>query len=81
MKKESRIEKCPHCGSDWGAMTKMTLINVPKAYRFDGSEDYNGEMYDNAEKIIDKPTVYCQRCGKAICSWNVFCRRNDIVPF
>ena len=79
--KRKRIEKCPHCGSDWGVFIKMTLINVPKNLNFDGSEAYNGEMYDNAEKIIDKPTVYCQECGKAICRWDTFCAMNDIMPF
>lgn len=76
-----RIERCPHCGSDWGVFTKMTLINVPIAYKFDGSLDDNTEMYDNAEKIIEKPTVYCQRCGKAICRWDKFCAANDILPY
>ena len=79
--KRQRIDKCPHCNSDWGVFVKMTLINVPKNYNFDGSEGHNGEMYDNAEKIIDKPTVYCQRCGKAICRWDKFCAANDIIPF
>ena len=58
------IKECPHCHSDWGVFTKSDLINVPTNYNFDGSRAYNGEMYDNAEKIIDKPTVYCQKCGK-----------------
>lgn len=75
------IKECPHCHSDWGIFTKSDLINVPTNYNFDGSRAYNGEMYDNAEKIIDKPTVYCQRCGKKICSWNKFCKRNGISPY
>ena len=52
------ITECPHCHSDWGVFTKSDLINVPINYNFDGSRAYNGEMYDNAEKIIDKATVY-----------------------
>ena len=75
------LTECPHCHSDCGVFTKIDLINVPKNYNFDGTEAYNGEMYDNAEKIIDKPTVYCQKCGKAICRWDKFCARTGILPF
>ena len=75
------IKECPHCHSNMGVYTKSDLINVPHRYNFDGSDDYNGEMYDNAEKTIWKPTVYCQNCDKRICSWYEFCRRNDILPF
>ena len=69
------IERCPHCGSDWGVYIKKDLINVPYKFKFDGSEDYNGEMYDNAEKIIDKENVYCQACDKVIC------RMSTLVAF
>lgn len=76
-----RIDKCPHCGSDWGVFVKFDLINVPRNIGFHGEDQYNGEMYDNAERIINKPTVYCQECSKPICRWETFCRRNDIAPF
>lgn len=79
--KSERIDKCPHCGSDWGVYLKMDLFNVPRNIGFDGKEQYNGEMYDNAERTVEKPTVYCQKCGKPICRWFTFCRRNDIIPF
>lgn len=79
--KRQRIERCPHCDSDLGVYTKMDLINVPRNMNFDGSEGDNGEMYDNAEKIVDKSGVYCQKCNKLICRWFTFCACNDIVPF
>ena len=78
--KMKRIDKCPHCGSTWGVYTKMDLINVHRNLNFDGSEGYNGEMYDNAERITDKSGVYCQECDKLICHWFTFCACNDIVP-
>ncbi|MBQ2768070.1 MAG: hypothetical protein IJF49_08365 [Clostridia bacterium] len=79
MKKQ--IDKCPHCGSNWGVYVKMDLINVPRNINFDGSQGYNGEMYDNAEKIKEKSNVYCQECGKVICRWETFCKINGIVTF
>ena len=75
------IKECPHCHSPRGVFTKTDLINVPTNYNFDGSRAYNGEMYDNAERIIDKSMVYCQKCGKAICRWITFCERNNIPPY
>lgn len=74
-----RIDKCPHCGSDWGVYIKMDLLNVPLNINFDGSDAYNGEMYDNAERIITKENVYCQECGKIICRYKTFCERNEII--
>lgn len=80
-KKNTPIKECPHCHSDMGVYTKSDLINIPHCFNFNGSDGYNGEMYDNAEKSIWKPTVYCQCCDKRICRWDEFCRRNDILPF
>ena len=79
--RRQRIDKCPHCGSDMGVYTKSDYINVPHRYNFDGSEDYNGEMFDNCEKVVDKSGVYCQNCNKLICRWFTFCAWNDIIPF
>lgn len=76
-----RIDRCPHCVSDWGVYLKFDLLNIHKNMDFNGKSQYNGEMYDNAEKIIDKPTVYCQVCDKPICSVYTFCRKNGIIPF
>ena len=66
------MNKCPHCGSDWGVYVKQTLINVPYNMKFDGSADCNLEMYDNAEKIEYGKLVYCQRCDKVICRLSTF---------
>ena len=78
---KERIDRCPHCGSDWGVYVKFNLVNIHKNMGFNGESQYNGEMYDNAEQIIDKPTVYCQECDKPICRWYTFCRINGIIPF
>lgn len=67
-----KITKCPHCESDWGVYTKQTLINVPHNMNFDGSDGYNGEMYDNAEKLISGALVYCQKCDKVVCRLSTF---------
>lgn len=63
----SKIDRCPHCGSNEGIFTKTTLVNVPYYIGFDGSAEFNGEMYDNAEKTIGGETAYCQSCGKIVC--------------
>lgn len=62
-----KIECCPHCGSTDGLYIKQSLINVPHNFTFQGVSEDNGEMYDNAERIIDGNTVYCRNCGKSIC--------------
>ena len=65
------ITCCPHCGSRQGIFTKTTLVNVPFCIGFDGEEQYNGEMYDQAEKIRGGAVAYCQSCGKAICRFAI----------
>lgn len=59
--------RCPHCGSTEGIFTKTNFIHVPYRIGFDGKEQYNGEMYDNSERIEEGMTAYCQSCGRAIC--------------
>lgn len=67
MSRRGPITCCPHCGSTMGIFTKMTYINVPYCVGFDGEEQYNGEMYDNAEKFKGGAMAYCQSCGKPVC--------------
>ena len=73
-----KLEHCPHCASDMGVYTKYDLINIPYNMNFDGTEGYNGEMYDNAEKHIYKENVYCQNCDKVICRLKTFNKINGI---
>ena len=73
-----RLENCPYCNSNMGVYTKMDLINIPHCMNFDGTEGYNGEMYDNAEKIIYKQNVHCQNCDKVICRLKTFNKINGI---
>lgn len=61
------ITCCPHCGSTKGIYTKTTYIHVPYCLGFDGSEQENGEMYDNTERTTGGGIAYCQDCGKPIC--------------
>lgn len=69
---KQKMSECPHCGSDWGVYVNMDYINVSYCMNWDGSEGYNGEMYDNAERIVQKKSIYCQKCGKRICSTKEF---------
>ena len=69
---KQKMNKCPHCGSDWGVYVNRDYVNVSYCMNWDGSEGYNGEMYDNAERIIQKKSIYCQECGKRICSAEEF---------
>ena len=64
---KKRIVCCPHCGSTEGIYTKTTYVNVPWCCGFDGEEGYNGEMYDNAERIDGGKIAYCQECDRPIC--------------
>ena len=61
------IEKCPHCGSAEGVYTKTTLVNVPYYFSFHGDDQFNGEMYDNAEDLRGGRLAYCTSCDKVVC--------------
>ena len=61
------ITCCPHCGSAEGICTRTTYIRVPYFMGFDGSEQENGEMYDNAARTEGGGLAYCQSCGKIVC--------------
>lgn len=67
MSKRKPITCCPHCGSTEGIYTKNTLVNVPYYIKFDGTDEFNGEMYDNAETLRGGELAYCQNCDKVIC--------------
>ncbi|OUQ76387.1 hypothetical protein B5E43_11735 [Flavonifractor sp. An100] len=67
MSRRKPITCCPHCGSKQGVFTKTTYVNVPYCIGFDGEEQYNGEMYDNAERHDGGMMAYCQSCGKPVC--------------
>lgn len=67
MSRRKPITCCPHCGSTDGILTKTTLVNIPYYIGFDGEEQFNGEMYDNAEGREGGCVAYCQNCGKVIC--------------
>lgn len=64
------IACCPHCGSTEGLYTKTTYVNVPWCFGFNNEEQHNGEMYDNAEKLMGGETAYCQSCHKVVCRMN-----------
>lgn len=66
-KRRKPITCCPHCGSTEGIVTMTSYIRVPYFIGFDGVEQENSEMYDNAERIDGGGTAYCQSCGKAVC--------------
>lgn len=70
MSRGKPITCCPHCGSTDGIFTKTTLVNVPYRLGFSGEEQYNGEMYDQAEETKGGRIAYCQSCGRAICRLN-----------
>ena len=60
------IDKCPHCGSDAGFYTKDYLSGTCRYNRnFDGSEAYNGEMYEYLSHEIGK-IAYCVMCDKRL---------------
>ena len=49
-----------------GICTYSTYHKVRWIAGFDGSEQYNGEMFDMAE-VEGGRMAYCQNCGKPIC--------------
>lgn len=67
--KKKPITCCPHCGGTDGVFTKMTLKMVRHFCGFDGAEQDNSEMYDDAIQI-GGGTAYCQECLKPICRMN-----------
>lgn len=80
MSRRKPITCCPHCGSAQGVFTKTTYVNVPYCIGFDGEEQYNGEMYDNAERHDGGKIVYCQSCGKPICRLSTLEKQWDGRP-
>lgn len=63
---KKRITCCPHCGSAEGFYTLSTYKDIPYNLGFDGKEQNNSEMYDNAT-VHNGLLAYCQNCGKVIC--------------
>lgn len=57
---------CPHCGSNIGfyVLTRQTEA-IHYKYNFDGSEAYNGEMYDKVGWNSSLYT-YCCNCNKRL---------------
>lgn len=45
---KKKITRCPHCGSTEGIFTKTVYRNVIHNIGFDGEEQENYEMYDEA---------------------------------
>lgn len=67
MSRRKPISCCPYCGSKEGIFTKTTMVNVPYYIGFGGEEQFNGEMYDNAEAHRNGLIAYCQNCERPIC--------------
>lgn len=63
---KKKITRCPHCGSEEGIFTKATLKCVRHFCGFNGEEQDNSEMYDDAVQIGGE-IAYCQECLKPIC--------------
>ena len=60
------IDKCPHCGSNDGYYTKDYISGTCRFnHNFDGSEAYNGEMYNNLTREQGK-FAYCTDCNKRL---------------
>lgn len=60
------IDRCPHCGSDEGYYTKDYLHGTCRYnHNYDGTEAYNGEMYDSA-RIEAGKFAYCVNCEKRL---------------
>ena len=66
------IDKCPHCNGTAGVYTKVTIIGVQYKMGFDGSEQYNSEMYDTGVNYKGGLIIYCQECDKQICRASTF---------
>lgn len=77
MSSRKPIMRCPHCGSTEGIFTKTTLVNIPFYVGFDGSEQFNGEMYDNAEGRRGGELAYCQNCEKVVCRMSTLRKQWD----
>lgn len=63
---KKKITSCPHCGSTDGFYTFDTYKNIPYRMGFDGTNQDNSEMYENAT-IYRGKLAYCQQCNKVIC--------------
>lgn len=60
------IDKCPHCGSNYGYYTKDYIVGKCNYnFHFDGSEAYNGAMYDGLLHRFGK-YAYCTNCNKRL---------------
>lgn len=60
------IDKCPHCGSDMGYYTKDYISGSCRYnHNYDGSQAYNGEMYDYLDHESGK-IAYCSNCDKRL---------------
>lgn len=64
--KKAPINKCPHCGSEWGFYTRQQATGtIIYQYKFDGSEDDNENMYDLL-KTTGGENAYCKNCNKIL---------------
>ena len=66
------MTECPKCGGTEGVYTLTNIIRVPYRRGFDGAEQDNGEMYDQAAKHEAGNIIYCQDCNKQICRLSTF---------
>jgi len=65
------IDKCPHCNGTEGVYMLNDYKHVPWKMGFDGSEQDNGDMYDQAY-VTGGKNIYCLECDKLICRTSTF---------
>lgn len=64
------IDKCPHCGSDYGFYSKDYVCGSTRYYQhFDGTEEDNSEFYSPLEHRQGK-YAYCSDCDKRLFKMN-----------
>ena len=57
------MDRCPHCGSDYGLYTKE-YVTFDQYYKFDGEPDGYGELAPVYYRKDAK--VYCCECDKCV---------------
>lgn len=62
----TKLECCPHCGSDEGFYEKMQVRGTIRCrHNFDGTEAENSDMYDYLNYAGGK-YAYCLHCNKRL---------------
>ena len=65
-KKIALIDSCPHCGNHYDFYTKDYIQGSTRYnYEFDGTQAYNGELFDYLGNISGK-YAYCGKCDKRL---------------